>query len=397
MKYTDSDHKSNTIDKPVDQEPEVPKQSFAKRFKIFVLHPTVWRIILLAVAVTTTILTGGAIIPLVTLIATAITSLISVVGKTLQNRSLERTKMQHGLTKVMEKREKDIQDLRKSHAKVFDALSKEGGPFEQKSVLHEIKNIKPESKVWSVARVLSFIGAEQFWSVALLFSAANPVGLAVYIGGLVLGTAVIKSEYSNRVAEEQAKSQLKEEINMRCKMLNIAPYSNEQGLYVQFKERMINYKAVELLCKEKLDGRTEEEIVARFQEIKVQVSKEITFGNIPEKISLGRNLLNAINPFKEENAVRTFNIDFDENKVAYEMRGEYEKITHSGRLHDQDPKDVDVSSVREILGRASVSLDSNIMPSLDEVKGKFQHAQLQDSEEQREEQRIAPKEKTRHR
>lgn len=304
----------------------VNKKSFFKRFLTFCVHPTVWRIGILAAAVVTTILTAGAIIPLITLAATAFTAMISIVGKTMQHRSLERTKLQNSLTQVIEKREKEIQQLKKEHSRVFDILSKEGRPFAAAVNLHEIKNIKPENRGRSIARVLGFIGLEQFWTVALFATAANPIGIAVYAGGIALGTAIAKSEYDYRVKVEQERSILKQEINERCKMLGISAYKNERELYSQFKDRMINYKAVELLCKEDVSKLTEAQILEKFDQIRESVSAQMKFTNIPREISFGRNLVNVLNPFKEENAVRTFDINFDADKLHFEMSEGYEKV-----------------------------------------------------------------------
>jgi hypothetical protein len=312
--------------------------SFFKTLKTFCLHPTVWRLAILGLAVATTIITAGAIIPVITLVATAFTALISVVGKTIQHRSLERAKLHNGLTKVIEKREKDVQALRKSHARVFSVLEKDA----TKQNLHEITNVQPEHRGWSIARVLGFIGLEQFWTVSLFATAANPVGIAVYAAGLALGTLVVKSEYDYRVLEEQEKSRLKKETNERCKMLGIAKYANDKELYQQFEDRMIYYKTVEMLCKEDTSRLSAEEISKKFEEIRTNVKSQMTFKNIPKEVSLGSNLFNAINPFKDENSVRTFDIDFDEDKLHFEMRSGYEKINTSARHKTQNH---DVSGV----------------------------------------------------
>ena len=329
---------------PNNQSPK--KEPFFKRLRTFCLHPTVWRLVVLALAVASTVLTGGALIPVVTLAATAITALISVIGKTIQHRSLERAKFQNGLTKAIETREKEIQGLRKSHSHIFSVLEKEGKPFARAKELHEIKNIKPEHRGWSVARVLSFIGLEQFWTVALFSTVANPIGIGVYTAGLLLGTTVVKSEYDYRVLEEQERSRLKQEINERCKMLGITKYANEKDLYNQFEDRMINYKAVEMLCKENTSKLSEEQILSRFEEIRTEVKSTMEFTNIPKKISLGRNLLNAINPFKEENAVRTFDIEFDASHTHVKMPDRYEKIKVLDKTHGVQQG---VSNVKEVL------------------------------------------------
>jgi transcriptional regulator NrdR family protein len=320
------DKKSDGVSSSEKKDEHLKKEPFSKRLKIFCLHPTVWRLAILAVAVVTTIITAGAIIPLITLAATAFTALISVVGKTLQHRSFERAKFQNGLTKVIEKRENDIQQLRQKQPNVFRALEKAGQPFAKANEIHEIKNAKPENRGWSVARVLTFIGLEQFWTISLFSTVANPIGLAVYAGGIVLGTAIVKSEYDYRVKEEQERSRLKQETNERCQMLGIAKYKNDKELYQQFKDRMINYKAVELLCKEDMSKCTDEEITKRFNDIRADVAAKMQFTNIPQEVSFTRNFLNAVNPFKEENAVRTFDIDFDEDKLHFAMRKGYEKI-----------------------------------------------------------------------
>lgn len=302
------------------------KEPWGTKVKNFCFHPTVWRLLMLGIAITTTVITAGAIIPVVTLASTAFTALISVIGKTIQHRSLERAKLQNGLIKVIEKREEDMQKLRKGHGRVFDVLEKDGRPFAKAKELHDVKNIKPEHRGWSIARVLGFIGLEQFWTVSLFATAANPVGIAVYASGLAVGTLVVKSEYDYRVKEEQERSRLKEETNARCKILGIAKYANDKELYQQFETRMINYKAIELLCKEDTSKLSDEAILEKFDEKRREAKSKLTFTNIPQKVSFGRNFLNAVNPFKDENAVRCFDIDFDEEKCHFEMKGGYEVI-----------------------------------------------------------------------
>lgn len=324
-------------DEPGGTPPE--DKTFFQKLKTFCLHPTVWRLILLAAAVATTIITAGAIIPVITLAATALTAMISVVGKTIQHRSLERAKLQNSLTKVIAKREEDVQKLRKANHRIFDVLAKDGRPFAKAREIHEVKNVKPEHRGWSIARVLGYVGLEQFWTVSLLSTAANPVGAVVYGAGLALGTLVIKSEYDYRVKEEQERSRLKEETNQRCKMLGIAKFSNDKELYGQFRSRMINYKAAELLCKEDTSKLSDTVILQRFEVIRKDVESKITFTNIPQQVSFTRNVANALNPFKDENAVRRFDIKFDEERCHYEMSKGYEVIKDQGVKGQSASKD----------------------------------------------------------
>ena len=199
-------------------------------------------------------------------------------------------------------------------------------PFAKAKEVHEVRHVKPEHRGWSIARVLGYVSLEQFWTVSLLATAANPIGIAVYAGGLALGTLVIKSEYNYRVKEEHERSRLKEETNARCKILDITKFSNDKELYDQFRSRMINYKTVELLCKEDTSKLSDTEILKRFEEIRKDVEWKITFKNIPQQVSLGRNLINTLNPFKDENAIRCFDIKFDEERCHYEMSQGYEVI-----------------------------------------------------------------------
>lgn len=321
-------------------EPGPPEdKTFFQKLKTFCLHPTVWRLVLLAAAVATTIITAGAIIPVITLAATALTAMISVVGKTIQHRSLERAKLQNSLTKVIAKREEDVQKLRKANHRIFDVLEKDGKPFAKAREIHEVKNVKPEHKGWSISRVLGYVGLEQFWTVSLLSTVANPVGIVVYGAGLALGTLVIKSEYDYRVKEEQERSRLKEETNQRCKMLGIAKFSNDKELYGHFRSRMINYKTVELLCKEDTSKLSDTEILQRFEVIRKDVESKITLTNIPQQVSFTRNVANALNPFKDENAVRRFDIQFDEERCHYEMSKGYEVIKDHGVTGQSASKD----------------------------------------------------------
>ncbi len=367
-KQVDVIHSSEKKDEHLKKEP------FSKRLKIFCLHPTVWRLAILAVAVATTIITAGAMIPLISLAATAVTALISVVGKTLQHRSLERSKFQNGLTKVIEKRENDIQQLRHVQPNVFRALEKAGQPFAKASEIHEIKNVKPENRGWSVARVLSFIGLEQFWTISLFSTVANPIGIAVYAGGIALGTAVVKSEYDYRVKEEQERSRLKQETNERCKMLGIAKYKNDKELYQQFKDRMINYKSVELFCKKDMSKATDEEITHEFNTIRADVAAKMQFTNIPQEVSFTRNFLNAVNPLKEENAVRTFDIDFDEDKLHFAMRKGYEKVKTSAKAVS-DVKAEELAAARQRLEEGHVSTGhERTTKTVEEVSTKFRDA-----------------------
>src|SRR3989344_4541748 len=73
------------------------KTSFFRKVWHFLTHGTIWRILALATAAATTVLSGGAAIPALMLGITFIASLIGVLGKAIQIRSLEKYKLQLGM------------------------------------------------------------------------------------------------------------------------------------------------------------------------------------------------------------------------------------------------------------------------------------------------------------
>jgi len=121
-----------------------------------------------------------------------------------------------------------------------------------------------------------------------------------------------------RVQTELDKNQAKLEINEACKGAGIAPYKNTKELSARFREEMIEFEAQKELCEKiekKYQGRelTEAErhdIQREYADIKDRLSKEITV-HLPEEVTFGRKLLDAVNPFKMEQVNRFENIDLD--------------------------------------------------------------------------------------
>jgi len=269
------------------------------RIKKFVTHPTIWRIVAIATAAATTVLTGGAAMPAIALGLTLASSFISVAAKTWQLRSVERTRLQKKFVKSIGEKDKKLENLKKTHGKILDYVSKPKKPTK----IHKFK-VSPgaPSKRKSFLKVLRDVGFENATNILSVAAGANPAGALAYVASVAFATKTIKDEFDTRVKYDMEQDITKRSMNETCAKSGIPAFKNTKELAEHFKGEMVDYEAKKRLCE--IVGTREdipkENAVALYGKIREEVASRIKFDDLPKNISKTRKFLDAINPFKEK-------------------------------------------------------------------------------------------------
>ncbi len=282
--------------------------SLYKRVKFFANHRLIWRIYAIGSAVLVTALSGGAAIPIAMLALTFVASLLDIVGKVSQTRSLEKYRLQKSMAESISKKHQRISSLNKSHGGILDKLPKR----EKSTEVHHI-NSKPPKKTRSFLRTLRDIGLEKSLSIVALASATTPLATAAYIASTAMGSYSINSEFKERVKTDFERDQRKKEINEACKEASIKPYKNTAGLHAQFKEEMIDYETKKRLCdvvgsNHNIDSDT---LQTLYGNIKEEVEGRIDFPDVPKSVPFMKKLKDTLNPFQMEGIKEYGDIDID--------------------------------------------------------------------------------------
>lgn len=287
---------------------EKKKPSLFSRIKSFVMHDTIWRLVAIGSAVAATVLSGGATIPLVMLGLTFAGSLLGIVGKLRQTRSMEKYSLQRSMAKSILEKKRKVEALGKKHGKILDKL-----PKKQKSTeVHHISATQP-SKTRSLLRTIRDVGLENSLSIVTLASAANPIGAAVYAGSVALGIYNVKSEFKERIKTDFEKDEAKKQINEISKEASIKPYKHTADLHAQFKEEMIDYETKKRLCEvvgsnHDVDSKT---LTTLYGSIREEVEGRIDFPDVPKSVPFMKKLRDVANPFKVETIKDYGDIDID--------------------------------------------------------------------------------------
>lgn len=307
------------------------------RGRIFNLisHPTIWRFIALVVAVVSTILSGGAAIPIATLALTFIGSLIGVVGKTFQIKKLEKYRLQHHILTTIHEKHSDLESLREKNPNIFSALEKLKSKNE--TLIHKIP-VGEATRTKSFLKTLRDVGLENALSFIAFGSATNFSGLITYLAGVGLAIKNIKDEFDTRVEHDLEINKRRIEINTLCETLKIPTYNRTKELSAIFKEKMLEYESIKKLCTElgeSAKNMSEKDIQSRFIEIKEKLREEITI-HAPESVPFGKKLWDALCPWRMEMA-RSFNSNAS---PTYSLASEKRSITatenHKNRNHVQN-------------------------------------------------------------
>jgi hypothetical protein len=282
--------------------------SLYKRVKFFFMHKLFWRAFAIGSAVLATAVSGGAAIPVAMLAITFVASLLDIVGKVRQTRSLEKYRLQKAISKSVLDTHKELRSLNQSHGGILDKLPK-------RSKFTEVHNInsKPPSKTRSFLRTIRDLGLEKSLSIVALASAASPLGVAAYIGSTLFGGYTINSEFKERVQTDFEKDQRKKEINKACKEASIKPYKNTAGLHDQFKEEMVDYETKKRLCEivgsnNNIDSG---ELQTLYSNIKEEVEGRIDFPDVPQSVPFMKKLKDTLNPFQIDRIKEYGDIDID--------------------------------------------------------------------------------------
>jgi hypothetical protein len=298
----------------------------------FLKHKTIWRIVAIAVAVASTVFSGGATIPLTMLILTFVASMIGVISKTVQIRTLEKYRLQKSfLEKIKEKRQ-ELAILKNKHKEIFHALEK---PKTQTAnpEIHQIKTSNPSERK-SFLRTLRDVGLENALSFVTFGSVANFVGFTTYVFSVGSSIKSIKDEFDIRVKHDLEISYAKRDINDLSKDMQIMPYKKTRQLSNVFRNEIIEYETIKKLS-EKLEDRASsisiEDIDKEYQKIKETIEKDITF-HMPEKVPFSKKLWDAVRPWNME-PVRIFK-DIS-NKDIYSIKSQDEHIHNHKILHPE--------------------------------------------------------------
>ncbi len=274
-------------------------------FYNFVTHPSVWRLIGLITSAVITVISGGATIPVIGLIATFSTSLISVIAKSYQIRKVEKLKLQQALVNAIHKKNQanrklkhyenirkilNIKDPEKSHRmKDKGGISRavERRMFGEKGLSHKTK---------AFLKTLRDVGLENIAPVVLAavtfgFDIAGVAGTTTYVGSLIFGiskitgysaikTFSVGSEFFTRVNAQKEQQEIEDDIDAKCNEANIPNYKKTQQLQNYFQKQIIEEEALEALAKLYEKNNTEpsasnkEELQKSFDKIKNKIEDE---------------------------------------------------------------------------------------------------------------------------
>jgi hypothetical protein len=174
-------------------------------------HPTLVRVYALAMGIAAAPFTGGfSVLFAVEMAVTFVSSLISVVGKGVQLRRLEKLKLQRSLVNAIadKQKEMDIMLAKRGLSNVPIRPKPEPEP-------HSIVSAPP-GKVRAFLRTVRDIGSESLSPVFFMGYATGPVGLTTYAISLMFGVGAISKEFGQRVQAGIEKSKIKQEINEVC-------------------------------------------------------------------------------------------------------------------------------------------------------------------------------------
>jgi len=276
---------------------EEKKESFFKRIKRFVQHKTIWRIAAVVSAAVAVGLSGGAAIPVAVLCFVFASSFISVIGKTLQLRNLEKTLLQRSLVKKIATTKQKTQSLIKTeeHKRVLDLIKKEG-PINK---VNQLK-VAPPTYTKSFLKTLRNVGLENATSIVSLALGGNIIGVAGYIIGAGFFIKNIKKEFDERVKTDFKKAEAKKEINDICTDQNIPLYKNTQELHSHFKDEMVTHEATKRLLETDTKGMSDESIKDLYSKFESEISNSIQFETLPTSESFMKQFRNTINPFNKD-------------------------------------------------------------------------------------------------
>ncbi len=270
----------------------------------FMTHPTIWRVAAVAFAVATTVMSGGATIPLVSLGLVFGSSLIGVVGKALQLRHIDNLKLQKAIISGVKKVRGQVQN-HSNYLHLIKALGMKGP-----ETTHTVKvpEEKP-SKFMSALKTFRDVGLENVVPVAVAGLTFNVPGLFGYVGALTWGITrivgysgaaayTLKSEFDARVEADQSKVQLKADINELCGEAQISPFRNVAELREHTREEIVRLRTLEHLCKiEDVEKLTKERLQELYNDISVRVRQQTTLRSVPHEAPLIASMVNAVNPF----------------------------------------------------------------------------------------------------
>jgi len=269
----------------------------------FVMHPTIWRVAAVAAALALTIMSGGAAVPVIGLISTFTTSLISIVGKTWKMRKVERASARKALLEEVRKTKRDSKALPNANrvmkaVNIKPLVSTVGAPADK------------VSKSKTIKAALATVGAECIAPVVIAIATFDVVGATAYTASLLFGIgkiatysisggAFIKSEFKDRVEMTEKEYDAKREVAVMCEQLGIdKDHQSTAQLQTKFKEQMIEQAALRRVCAllEK-DEITEGEIPAKFEEARKDLEKKMEFEAVQNTPSRLSTLRRALNPF----------------------------------------------------------------------------------------------------
>lgn len=270
-----------------------------KAFQTFIAHPTIWRVAAVAFAAAVTISSGG-IAPLIGLIATFTTCLISVVAKTIQIRNFGRLKLQRNLLQIINGKTKLLKKDIFTYQEVRRALGKTDAPTHKVSVPHP-------STTRSFLKTVRDIGLENIAPVALAAVTFNIPGAIAFISSLVwgitritahsaLGSKTLYSEFRDRQHIDWEERLEKLEINSLCDAVGIPQYRNFRELREIFKDIIV----MEKLLKTDISGLDSQAIKARYDNIANSPEIKAMMDRIPENLSTAHAAWRGIRPWGDQ-------------------------------------------------------------------------------------------------
>lgn len=302
------------------KEKKEEEKLFFGKLKAFIFHDTIWRILAIGLASAATVASGGATIPVVMLCATFAGSLLGVVGKLRQTRSLEKYRLQKTMAKAISEKHKQMNMLKAKNSNILNRLDHKNPTKE----VHKIDTNEP-SRTRSFLRTLRDVGLENSLSLVTLASASNLIGAVVYGASVALGIKNIKSEFNERVKTDFEKDETKRQINKLCEEAKISPYKHTKDLHAQFKEEMIDYESKKRLCELVGSNRNigDGELKALYNDVRQEVQERIHFPDIPESVPFTKKFWDTVKPWNFDQ-IKKFD-DIDVSKVSQYKEPHFKK------------------------------------------------------------------------
>lgn len=323
---------------------EEKKESFFQKLKNFLQHDTVWRIVAVASAAVTVGLSGGAAIPVAILCLVFVTSFISVIGKAIQLRGLEKALLQRSLVKKIATTKQKTQSLVKTreHKRVLDLIKKQG-PLNK---THQLKVPTP-TYTKSFLKTLRNVGLENATSIISLALGGNIVGVAGYMLGAGLFIKNIKQEFNDRVKTDFKKAEAKKEINDICTEQNIPTYKNTEELHSHFKDEMVVHEATKRLLGTDTEKMSDQSIKDLYSKVESEIAEKIQFETLPPTESFIKQFRNTINPFNKDPIKTIDSIQEEFDKLAfYKEPTHAQKSGQSERVPNETPPTVNLEKDR---------------------------------------------------